>query len=144
MITRNATALWRGTGKEGKGQLTTSSTTLHKTPYSFATRFENQSGTNPEELIAAAHAGCFAMKLSFDLNAAGYTADELSATATVTLDPKQGAVTGSHLVVAAKVPGLSPDEFQKIADGAKQNCPISKLLNAEITMDAKLAEEFAE
>ncbi|MDH6057684.1 OsmC family protein [Umezakia ovalisporum] len=141
MIERNATALWKGTGKEGTGQLTTSSTTLHETPYSFATRFENKSGTNPEELVAAAHAGCFAMKLSFDLNAAGYTADSLTATATVVLDPKQGAVTASRLVVTGVVPGLSEEEFVKIAEGAKANCPISKLLNAEITLEAGFAKK---
>lgn len=139
MIERNATALWKGTGKEGTGQLTTSSTVLHETPYSFATRFENKTGTNPEELIAAAHAGCFTMKLSFDLNAAGYTADSLSTTATVVLDPKQGAVTASHLVVTGVVPGLSEEEFVKIAEGAKVNCPISKLLKAEITLQAGFA-----
>lgn len=144
MITRNATALWQGTGKDGTGHLTTSSATLHETPFTFATRFENKQGTNPEELVAAAHAGCFSMQLSFNLNKAGYTADELTATATVTLDPSKGAVTRSHLVVTGKVPGLSPEEFQTIANDAKQNCPISKLLNAEVTMDAKLAEEFAE
>ncbi|MBO9637774.1 MAG: OsmC family protein [Siphonobacter aquaeclarae] len=139
MIKRNATAVWNGSGKEGAGHLTTASTVLNETQYSFNTRFADGVGTNPEELIAAAHAGCFAMKLSFDLNAAGFTADEINAKATVVLDPSKGEVTESNLVVTAKVPGLSAEQFAEIAAGAKANCPISKLLNAVISLDATLA-----
>ena len=138
MINRKATAVWNGTGKEGKGVVSTQSTVLENTQYSFNTRFAEGKGTNPEELIAAAHAGCFAMKLSFDLNAAGFTADEINATATVTLDPSQGAVTKSHLVVKARIPEIDENQFRELAEGAKQGCPISKLLNAELTLDAQL------
>ncbi|WP_247234797.1 OsmC family protein [Telluribacter sp. SYSU D00476] len=138
MINRKATAVWNGTGKEGKGVVSTQSTVLENTQYSFNTRFAEGKGTNPEELVAAAHAGCFAMKLSFDLNAAGFTADEINATATVTLDPSQGAVTKSHLVVKARIPEIDENQFRELAEGAKQGCPISKLLNAELTLDAQL------
>ncbi|GAB3164858.1 OsmC family protein [Telluribacter humicola] len=138
MINRKATAVWNGTGKEGKGVISTQSTVLENTQYSFNTRFAEGKGTNPEELIAAAHAGCFAMKLSFDLNAAGFTADEINATATVTLDPSQGAVTKSHLLVKARIPEIDENKFKELAEGAKQGCPISKLLNAELTLDAQL------
>lgn len=139
MFKRNATALWRGTGKEGTGELTTESTVLRQTPYSFAKRFGDEPGTNPEELIAAAHAGCFTMQFSFNLNAAGYTADELSTSAVVTFDTKQKAITQIHLVVTGNVPGIAEEEFIKIAEDAKANCPVSKLLQAaEITMEAGL------
>ena len=107
MINRKANAVWKGTGKEGSGVVSTQSTVLENTQYSFNTRFEDGKGTNPEELIAAAHAGCFAMKLSFELNAAGFTADELDATATVSLDPSVGKVTKSHLELKAQIPGIS-------------------------------------
>ena len=133
---RNATAVWNGTGKEGTGYLTTQSTTLNKTQYSFKSRFEEGVGTNPEELIAAAHAGCFTMKLSFVLNAAGFTADSIETNCVVTLD--NGAVTESALTVAAVVPGLDKEKFDEFAADAKANCPISKLLNASITMEATL------
>ncbi|PKK35373.1 OsmC family peroxiredoxin [Siphonobacter sp. SORGH_AS_0500] len=136
---RNATAVWKGTGKEGSGVVSTASTVLNETQYSFNTRFEDGVGTNPEELIAAAHAGCFAMKLSFDLNAAGFTADEINAKATVVLDPSKGEVTESNIVLTAKIPNISEEQFQAIAAGAKANCPISKLLNASISLDATLA-----
>ncbi len=139
MINKHATAVWNGTGKDGKGVVSTQSGVLESSPYTFATRFENAKGTNPEELIAAAHSGCFAMKLSFDLVAAGFTADELDVTATISLDPSVGAVVKSSLVLKAKVPGITAEQFQEIAEGAKQNCPISKLLNAEVTLDASLA-----
>lgn len=139
MINRKANAVWNGSGKDGKGVLSTQSTVLNKTQYSFNTRFEDGIGTNPEELVAAAHAGCFAMKLSFVLNEAGYTADELDVTATVSLDPSKGAVTKSHLVLKATVPGISSEEFEKAAEVAKKDCPISVLLNAEITLEATLA-----
>lgn len=136
-INRYATANWKGTGKEGKGTNTTQSGTLNNTQYSFKSRFEEGTGTNPEELIAAAHAGCFTMKLSFDLNAAGFTADNIDTKCTVTLD--NGAVTQSHLEVTATIPGIDAAKFAEVAAGAKANCPISKLLNTNITMDAKLA-----
>ena len=138
MINRKATAIWAGSGKEGKGIVSTQSGVLDKTRYSFNTRFENGIGTNPEELIAAAHAGCFAMKLSFDLNAAGHTADELHTTAVVSLDPAQGLVVKSHLTLRAKIDGISDEEFQKIAASSKEGCPISKLLNTAIELDASL------
>ncbi len=133
---RTATAIWNGSGKEGKGNLTTQSTTLNKTQYSFKSRFEDGVGTNPEELIAAAHAGCFAMKLSFDLGAAGFTPDSLEATAEVTLD--NGTITTSNITLKAKVPGISQEKFDEVAAGAKANCPVSKVLNASISLNATL------
>jgi lipoyl-dependent peroxiredoxin len=133
---RTATAVWNGSGKEGKGNLTTQSTTLNKTQYSYGSRFEEGVGTNPEELIAAAHAGCFTMKLSFVLGAAGFTPDSIETTSTVTLD--NGTITTSHLVVKAKVPGITADKFKECADDAKANCPVSKVLNAAISMEASL------
>jgi osmotically inducible protein OsmC len=135
---RHATAVWNGSGKEGKGNLTTQSGVLSNTQYSFSSRFEEGIGTNPEELVAAAHAGCFAMKLSFVLGGAGFTPESLEATATINLDPAQGAVTASHIVLKAKVPGISKEKFDECTADAKANCPISKLLNAEITLDAEL------
>jgi osmotically inducible protein OsmC len=138
MINRKATAVWNGTGKEGTGTISTQSTVLENTQYSFNTRFAEGKGTNPEELIAAAHAGCFAMKLSFELNAAGFTADELNATATVTLDPSKGQVTKSHIDLKAQIPEISAEKFAEIADKAKKECPISQLLNAEISLNAEL------
>jgi osmotically inducible protein OsmC len=134
---RNATAVWKGSGKEGTGTLTTQSTTLNKTQYSFNSRFAEGVGTNPEELVAAAHAGCFSMKLSFVLGEAGFTADEITTQGFITLD--NGTVTSSHLVLKAKVPGISKEKFQECAEDAKKNCPISKLLNATITLEASLA-----
>ncbi|MEO6289683.1 MAG: OsmC family protein [Ginsengibacter sp.] len=134
---RNATAIWQGTGKEGKGTLSTQSTVLDKTQYSYNSRFEEGPGTNPEELIAAAHAGCFTMKLSFVLQEAGFTADEIETKCGVTL--ADGAITKSHLVVTAKVPNISKEKFEESAINAKQNCPVSKLLNAEISMEATLS-----
>ena len=134
---RNATAVWNGTGKEGKGHLTTQSTTLNQTQYSFSSRFEEGIGTNPEELIAAAHAGCFTMKLSFILNAAGFTADEITTRCDVTV--ADGAVTESHLNVTAKVPAINKEQFDAAVADAKTNCIISKLLNTNITHEAVLA-----
>jgi lipoyl-dependent peroxiredoxin len=136
-MTRNATAVWNGTGKEGTGHLTTQSTTLNKTQYSFNSRFAEGVGTNPEELAAAAHAGCFTMKLSFVLNVAGFTADEISTKCEITLD--NGAITSSHLIVTAKVPGISKEQFDASVKDAEANCPISKLFNTKITADATLA-----
>lgn len=136
---RNATAVWNGTGKEGTGHITTQSTTLNKTQYSFGSRFAEGVGTNPEELIGAAHAGCFTMKLSFELNAAGFTADELETRCDITLDPAQGAITKSELKCTAKIPGIDAAKFAEIAAKAKAECPVSKVLNCEITLDAQLA-----
>lgn len=133
---RKATAVWKGSGKEGNGNLTTQSTTLNKTQYSFNSRFAEGVGTNPEELVAAAHAGCFSMKLSFVIGEAGFTPDEITTECFITLD--NGAVTSSHLVLKAKVPGISKEKFQACAEDAKKNCPISKLLNTNITLEASL------
>jgi lipoyl-dependent peroxiredoxin len=133
---RTATAVWNGSGKEGSGNLTTQSTTLSKTQFSFKSRFESGVGTNPEELIAAAHAGCFSMKLSFVLGAAGFTPESLEATSTVSLD--DGVITSSHIVLNAKVPGIDAAKFAECAADAKANCPVSKVLNAAITLDAHL------
>jgi len=134
---RNATAIWTGTIKEGSGTITTGSTTLNKTQYSFKSRFEEGVGTNPEELMAAAHAGCFTMKLSADLTEAGFTPTNLETKATVSLD--NGVITSSHLVTTASIPDISEDQFQEIAKGAKENCPVSKAYNLEITLEATLS-----
>jgi osmotically inducible protein OsmC len=135
---RTATAVWNGTGKDGTGHLTTQSTTLSNAQYSYKSRFEQGVGTNPEELIAAAHAGCFAMKLSFVLQGAGFTPESLDVTSTITLG--DGVITGSDLVLKAKIPGISEEKFKESAEDAKLNCPISKSLNASIaiTLDASL------
>lgn len=129
---RNATAVWNGTGKEGKGHLTTQSTTLNQTQYSFGSRFENGVGTNPEELIAAAHAGCFSMKLAFNLQAEGYAADELKTTSVVVLE--DGSITESNLTLVAKVSGISEEKFAKLVKDAEANCPVSKVLNTTISV----------
>jgi osmotically inducible protein OsmC len=133
---RKATAIWTGSGKEGSGHLTTQSAVLEKTQYSYTSRFEQGIGTNPEELVAAAHAGCFSMKLSFVLGEAGFTPDEIVTDCTVTLE--DGAITKSHLVLSAKVPGISKEKFEECADDAKKNCPISKSLTAVVSMEATL------
>lgn len=135
---RNATAVWSGSGKEGKGNLTTQSTVLNQTAYSFNTRFADGIGTNPEELIAAAHAGCFTMKLSFVLGAAGFIADELTTHCTITLDPGVGAITASHLELKAKVPRITAEQLAVCVKDAEANCPVSKLLNATITSETIL------
>ncbi len=134
---RNATAVWNGSGKEGKGNLTTQSTVLSATQYSYGSRFEEGVGTNPEELVAAAHAGCFSMKLSFVLGAAGFTPDSIETKCYITLE--NGAVTTSELKTTASVPGITAEKFQECANDAKANCPISKLLNCNITLEATLA-----
>lgn len=134
---RNATAVWNGTGKEGNGHLSTQSGVLSKTQYSYLSRFENGIGTNPEELCAAAHAGCFTMKLSFVLNAAGFTATEIETKCEITLD--SGSITESHLHVKASVPGISKEQFDAAVAEAKDNCPISKLYRTNITHEASLA-----
>lgn len=133
---RKATAVWQGTGKDGKGTLTTPSTVLDKTQYSFGSRFESGVGTNPEELIAAAHSGCFAMKLSFNLQEAGYTATELDVTANITFE--EGTLKKSHLVLKAKVDGIAQDKFDELVKDAEENCPISRVLDLEISVESKL------
>nr|PZN88226.1 MAG: OsmC family peroxiredoxin [Pseudomonadota bacterium] len=137
---RIASAEWKGSLKEGKGTLTTGSTLLSNAQYSFGTRFEQGVGTNPEELIAAAHAGCFSMALSAQLGNAGFTPESIKTNATVTLEKTDNgfAITAVHLDVKAKVPGADQAAFEKAANTAKENCPVSKVLNAKITMDAKL------
>jgi osmotically inducible protein OsmC len=133
---RKATAVWNGSGKEGTGNLTTQSTVLNQTQYSFHSRFEEGIGTNPEELIAAAHAGCFSMKLSFVLNAAGFVPDEIKTQCHITLE--DGAITKSHLVVEAKIPGIDDTTMATSVKDAELNCPISKLLNTAISAEFKL------
>jgi len=133
---RKARAVWRGTGKDGNGDLTTDSGVLSGTPYSFKTRFENERGTNPEELIAAAHAGCFTMALAFQLQGAGFTPTELTTEAAVSLE-KEGQgfrISKSALSLRAQVPGIDRARFEELARTAEKNCPVSKVLNAEITM----------
>ena len=139
-LRRKATAVWRGDLKGGKGVISTESGVLKETQYSFSARFESGVGTNPEELIAAAHAGCFAMALSGQLGGAGLTAERLETTATVTLEKLDAGwtVTKVHLDLKAKVPGASAEKFNEAAANAKAGCPISRLLKAEITLDAKL------
>ena len=139
-IKRNATAHWSGTGKEGKGAITTQSGVLNATPYSFSRRFGDEKGTNPEELIAAAHAGCFTMALAFQLQGAGFTPTELSTEAAVTLEQEgQGfRITRSALTLRAQVPNLDEAAFARMVGDAEKNCPVSKVLNAEIILDAKL------
>lgn len=139
---RKGSAAWRGNLKEGNGNVSTDSGVLSETQYSFATRFENGEGTNPEELIAAAHAGCFSMALSGQLGEAGLTADEIRTSATVTLE-KSGdgfAITAVHLDVTARIPDADEDAFRKAAENAKSGCPVSKVLNAAITMEARLEQ----
>ena len=133
---RNATAVWNGTIKEGKGHLTTDSTVLNQTQYSFSSRFEDGVGTNPEELMAAAHAGCFTMKLSLDLTEAGFNPTSLETKGTVSLD--NGVITSSNLVLKASIPDITEAQFQEIAAGAKENCPVSKAYNVAISLEASL------
>jgi osmotically inducible protein OsmC len=139
-IRREATAIWTGAGKDGQGTLTTQSNTLRETPYSFATRFGDRAGTNPEELIAAAHAGCFNMALAFRLAGAGHAPERLRTRAdlSMTQDDAGWRIAAVTLNLSAKVPGLGRDEFQKLADEAKATCPVSKVLDAEITLKAEL------
>jgi lipoyl-dependent peroxiredoxin len=137
---RKAKAVWRGTGRAGDGDLSTDSGVLDKTPYSFKTRFENSKGTNPEELIAAAHAGCFTMALAFQLQTAGYTPSELNTEAAVSLEAEGSGfrITRSALTLRAKVPNLDEATFNRLAKDAELNCPVSKVLKADITLDAKM------
>jgi osmotically inducible protein OsmC len=140
-ITRTARAEWQGTGKEGKGSLSTQSGVLSTTPFGFNTRFGDTKGTNPEELIAAAHAGCFSMALAFALTGAGFTPTKIATSAAVTLEPDAGGfkISKSALKLEATVPGITREQFQKVAEGAKAGCPVSKVLNAEVTLDWQLA-----
>ena len=141
MVTRTATARYEGLGKPGKGHISSQSGVLDETPYGFGTRFGDEKGTNPEELIAAAHASCFTMALSFALAGEGYADGTLETRAAITLD-KDGEgfkVTRSDLTLRASVPGIDPDKFAEVAAGAKANCPISKLLNCEITLQHRLS-----
>lgn len=141
MTTRTATARYEGFGKEGKGRLDSPSGVLDATPYGFNTRFGDEKGTNPEELIAAAHAGCFTMALSFALAKAGFSEGSLETTAAVKLeqDGDGFTITHSDLTLKAEVPGIAPEQFEALATGAKANCPVSKLLNAEISLTHTLA-----
>lgn len=134
---RHASAVWSGSGKEGKGSLNTQSGVLNETQYSFNTRFADGIGTNPEELVAAAHAGCFTMKLSFVLGEAGFTADSLETKCEITFE--NGAITKSHLIVNGRVPGISKEKFEECVKNAEANCPISKLLKTDISSEATLA-----
>ena len=139
-IKRNGSAVWSGGLKDGKGAVSTGSGVLKDAQYGFNTRFEDGPGTNPEELIGAAHAGCFTMALSGQLGQAGMTAQELRTTATVSMEKVEGgfSITAVHLDLVAKIPGASQEAFDKAANTAKENCPVSKLLNADITLSAKL------
>jgi osmotically inducible protein OsmC len=139
-IVKKASAVWKGDLKTGKGQISTQSGALKDNPYGFNTRFEGQPGTNPEELIGAAHAGCFSMAFSMILGGENFTPDEIKTTADVTLD-KQGegfAITAIKLTMSAKIPGIDQAKFEELANKAKEGCPVSKVLNAEITLDATL------
>jgi lipoyl-dependent peroxiredoxin len=133
---RTSKAVWNGSGKEGSGHLSTPSGVFVDKPYSYHSRFEQGAGTNPEELIAAAHAGCFSMKLSFVLGAAGFTPESIDTDCTITLE--NGTITTSQLITKAKVPGISNEKFLECAEDAKLNCPVSKLLKAEISLEAEL------
>jgi len=137
---REANAVWKGGLKSGKGTVSSSSGAFNQLPYSFSTRFENERGTNPEELIAAAHAGCFSMALSAQLEKSGFTADEIRTTAKVSLEQKDGgwAITRVDLDLDAQVPNIDQNKFTELANAAKTGCPVSKVLNAKITMTAKL------
>jgi lipoyl-dependent peroxiredoxin len=137
---RKASAMWKGGLKDGKGTVSSASGVLANTPYSFTTRFENAPGTNPEELIAAAHAACFSMALSAQLGGANLTPESINTSATLTMEKLEAgwAITAVHLDVVAKVPGASAEAFNTVAENAKAGCPVSKVLNAKITMDAKL------
>lgn len=136
IMKRNATAIWNGSGKDGKGFLTSKSLVLNKSQYSYTSRFAEGTGTNPEELIAAAHAGCFTMKLSFSLGEAGFTPENIETTSYVNLE--DGSITSSQLVVKAKVPGIEKKVFDDCVKDAELNCPVSKVLKAKIIVDATL------
>ena len=134
---RTATAVWNGSGKDGTGKVSTQSSALKDVQYSYKSRFEQGVGSNPEELIAAAHSGCYSMKLSFVLGAAGFEPESIETTSAINFE--NGVIMGSHLTVKAKVPGIDEAKFKQAAEEAKANCPVSKALNIDITMDASLA-----
>jgi len=138
MKKHNANAVWNGSVKEGSGKMSSASKVLNNSPYSFKTRFEGEQGTNPDELIAASHAGCFSMALSLMLGENGFTPDEISTDAEITMDPDKLELVSSHLVLKAKIPNIDEAKFKEIANAAKENCPISKVLNLDITLDAEL------
>lgn len=133
---RNAKAVWSGTGKEGKGFISTTSNTLKDTQYTYRDRFEDGTATNPEELMAAAHAACYSMKLSFVLGAAGFTPDEINTSCDITLEG--GKITKSEITVQAKIPGITDEQFQECARDAKENCPVSQAYNMDISLNATL------
>lgn len=135
---RTATAVWNGSIKEGNGKISTQSEVLDNAQYSFKTRFEDGKGTNPDELLAAAHAGCFAMALSLILGEAGFTPDSLEVSAAVNMNADQLKLTGSHLTLKAKIPNIDQEKFLECAEAAKANCPVSKALSFDITLDATL------
>lgn len=135
---RTANAVWNGSIKEGNGKITTQSKVLDNSQYSFKTRFGDGKGTNPDELLAAAHAGCFVMALSLILGKEGYTPDSLEATSEVTMDADKLELTGSHLTLKARIPNIDKDKFMECANAAKENCPVSKALSLKITLDANL------
>ncbi|HEX3009145.1 MAG TPA: OsmC family protein [Bacteroidales bacterium] len=137
---RTSKAQWNGSLKDGKGTISTQSPVLYNTPYSFNSRFEDGMGTNPEELIAAAHAGCFSMAFSNELSKAGYTPESIETQCTITMENL--TITASHLNVKANVPGIDPDTLNKIANGAKENCPVSRALNLEISMELESVTAF--
>ena len=139
---RTAIAIWHGSEKKGKGNITTQSHALENADYAYNTRFENEKGTNPEELIAAAHAGCFTMKLSFILEDAGFIANTIQTTSEITLE--KGVIGHSHLIVKAEIPGISKKKFEKYAINAKDNCPVSRALFLSITMESSLTEQIQE
>ncbi len=133
---RHATAVWNGTGKEGKGHLSTQTSVLDQVPYSYTSRFEDGKGTNPEELVAAAHAGCFTMKLSFNLQEAGFDPAELKSKCVITFE--EGTIKKSHITLDATIDGIDQDEFDRLVKDAEENCPISRLLDTEIEVTATL------
>lgn len=136
---RSSTVIWKGTGKEGAGTITSQSNVLNKAHYAWNTRFKDEKGTNPEELLAAAHAACFAMQLSFLLSDRGFTPEIIETTSIVTIN--DGLITGSHLVVKARVPRISKQKFEDLVSDARKNCPVSKALRIDITMEAELTEK---
>lgn len=140
-MSKKASAHWKGGIKEGGGTISTETGVLDEAPYGFQSRFEGGKGTNPEELVAAAHAGCFSMALSLMLGEAGFTPDSIATQAAVSIEKREGGfeITASHLTVEARVPGMEEAQFLEIAGQAKTGCPVSKVLKADITMDAKLA-----
>ena len=140
-IKKNGTAHWTGTIKEGTGKVSTQSGALSDQPYGFNTRFEGKAGTNPEELIGAAHAACYAMAMSLGLGDEGFTADDIDVKSVISLDEVEGgfAISGAHLTVTAKIPGIDQAKFDEVAQATKEGCPVSKVLACDITMDATLA-----